>query len=100
MTWLAAERATGSGSVRSYWLTRFLFLRLLGLLYVVAFLIIVDQWQPLLGSHGLLPAREVLDGLAAAHGRGLLTFLRLPTLFLFDPSDTAFRIGGYVGLAL
>ncbi len=100
MTWFAAERATGGGNVPSYWLTRFLFLRLLGLIYVVAFLIIVNQWQPLLGSHGLLPAREVLDGLAQTRGRGLLTFLRLPTLFLFDPSDTAFRVGGYVGLAL
>jgi len=84
----------------SYWLTRALFFRLLGLVYVVAFLVIVNQWQPLLGSHGLLPAREVLDGLAEAEGRGLSTFLRLPTLFLFDPSDAAFRIGGYVGLAL
>src|SRR6266850_937781 len=84
----------------SYWLTRALFFRLLGLVYVVAFLIIVNQWQPLLGRHGLLPAREVLDGLAEAEGRGLSTFLRLPTLFLFDPSDAAFRVGGYVGLAL
>jgi hypothetical protein len=84
----------------SYWLTRFLFLRLMGLIYVVAFLIIVNQWSPLLGSHGLLPAREVLDGLGETHGRGLLAFLRLPTLFMFDPSDTAFRVGGYVGLAL
>ena len=84
----------------SYWLTRALFFRLLGLVYVVAFLVIVNQWQPLLGSHGLLPAREALDGLAEAEGRGLSTFLRLPTLFLFDPSDAAFRVGGYVGLAL
>lgn len=84
----------------SYRLTRFLFLRLLGLVYFVAFLVVVNQWEPLLGRHGLLPAREVIDGLAAADGRGLRTFLRLPTLFLFDDSDTAFRVGGYVGLVL
>ena len=84
----------------SYWLTRFLFLRLLGLVYVVAFLIIVNQWQPLLGSHGLLPAREALDALGETKGRGLLAFLRLPTLFLFDASDAAFRVGGYAGLLL
>jgi hypothetical protein len=42
----------------------------------------------------------MLDGLAEAEGRGLSTFLRLPTLFLFDPSDAAFRLGGYVGLVL
>ena len=42
----------------------------------------------------------MLDGLSEAEGRGLFTFLRLPTLFLFDASDAAFRIGGYVGLVL
>lgn len=77
-----------------------MFLRLLGLVYAVAFLIVVNQWQPLLGSHGLLPAREVLDGLGSTQGRGLGTFLRLPTLFLFDPSDAAFRLGGQLGLVL
>ena len=30
----------------SYWLTRFVFLRLLGLVYIVAFLVVVNQWQP------------------------------------------------------
>src|SRR5207245_2710357 len=84
----------------TYWLTRFAFLRLLGLVYVVAFAIVINQWDPLLGSHGLLPAREVLDEVAASHGRGLLTFLRLPTLFLFDDSDAVFRVGGWIGLAL
>ncbi len=77
-----------------------MFLRLLGLVYVVAFLIVIDQWEPLLGSRGLLPARELLDAVADAHGRGVGTFLRLPTLFLFDSSDSAFRAGGWVGLVL
>jgi len=99
VTWLAAERAIGSGS-SSYWLTRAIFFRLLGLIYAVAFLIVVHQWQPLLGSQGLLPAREVLDGITENQGNGLFTFLRFPTLFLFDPSDAAFRAGGYVGLVL
>jgi hypothetical protein len=81
-------------------LTRFLFLRLLGLVYLVAFLIVVNQWPPLLGSHGLLPARELLDSLAAGRGRGLATFLGLPTLFWLDAGDAAFRAGGYVGLVL
>jgi hypothetical protein len=84
----------------AYWLTRFAFLRMLGLVYVVAFAIVVNQWEPLLGAHGLLPAQAMLDDVAASHGRGLLTFLRLPTLFLFDSSDAAFRAGGYLGLGL
>jgi hypothetical protein len=84
----------------SYWLTRFVILRALGLVYVVAFAIVVNQWQPLLGSRGLLPARELLEAVAASHGRSVFTFLRLPTLFLFESSDAAFRTFGYVGLAL
>ena len=71
----AAAPDAGARPEDSYWLTRFLFLRLLGLVYVVAFAIVVNQWQPLLGAHGLLPARELLDGVAASHGRTLGTFL-------------------------
>ena len=62
----AARRAS------SYWLTRFVFLRLLGLVYSVAFLIVVRQWPPLLGSGGLLPAASFLDAVGAAQGRGPL----------------------------
>jgi Lipase maturation factor len=84
-------------SASTYWLTRFVFFRLLGLVYAVAFLVVVLQWEPLLGSHGLLPARNFLD--EVRRGRGIpFVFLRLPTLFWLDDSDAAFRIGGFVGL--
>jgi len=84
----------------SYWLTRFLFLRLLGLVYAVAFLVILYQWPPLLGSSGLLPAREFLEAVGAEHGRSLSTFLSVPTLFWLDASDAAFRAAGSAGLVL
>jgi len=84
----------------SYWLTRFVFFRLLGLVYSVAFLIVVRQWPPLLGSHGLLPAASFLDEVAGVHGHGLGAFLRLPSLFWLNASDAAFRGGGYLGLVL
>src|SRR6266542_2562052 len=84
----------------SYWLTRFLFLRLLGLVYTVAFLVTLNQWPPLLGSRGLLPAREFLDAVGAQHGRSLSTFLSVPTLFWLDASDGVFRAAGLAGLVL
>jgi hypothetical protein len=84
----------------SYWLTRFVFLRLLGLVYTVAFLIVVLQWHPLLGSDGLLPAASFLDAVGEDQGRGVGGFLRLPTVFWLDASDAPFRAGGYVGLGL
>jgi hypothetical protein len=83
----------------SYWLTRFLFLRLLGLVYVVAFLIVVNQWDALLGSHGLLPAAPFLERLGAGQS-SLSAFFHWPTLFWLNASDTAFRVGACVGLAL
>jgi hypothetical protein len=83
-----------------YWLTRFVLLRALGLVYTVAFAIVVNQWRPLLGSHGLLPAQTFLDDVGRAYGRGFSTFLRLPSLFWLDASDSAFRAGGYLGLGL
>ena len=39
-----------------YWLTRFLILRWLGLVYFVAFLSLANQVLPLIGKDGLLPA--------------------------------------------
>jgi hypothetical protein len=84
----------------SYWLTRFVFLRLLGLVYAVAFLIVVNQWLPLLGRHGLLPAADFLDAVGRAWGPGLATGLRLPTVFWLGASDVVFRVAGILGLAL
>jgi hypothetical protein len=45
-----------------HWLTRFLVLRLLGLVYLMAFLTWVTQGPALFGSRGLLPAVAVSGG--------------------------------------
>jgi hypothetical protein len=42
----------------SYWLPRFLILRLLGFVYAVAFLVAAQQLVPLIGEHGLTPAND------------------------------------------
>jgi hypothetical protein len=42
----------------SYWLTRFVILRLLGFVYAVAFLVAAQQLLPLIGEHGLTPAND------------------------------------------
>ena len=65
-------------------LTRWLFLRLLAFIYLVAFLSFWQQCDGLIGPHGILPAAETLDRIQAAANqsdRGLLyAFLRAPTL--------------------
>ncbi|HEX8281695.1 MAG TPA: hypothetical protein VF551_09970, partial [Chthoniobacterales bacterium] len=52
----------------SYWLTRWVMLRLLGLLYAIAFLVAANQILPLIGSNGLLPVGDFLEGVSAALG--------------------------------
>jgi hypothetical protein len=73
------------GEPRRYVLTRWLILRLLGVVYLFAFLGIVWQGLPLLGAHGLTPAAAYVDAL---RGDGQ-TFWDVPSLFLLDSSDAA-----------
>jgi len=58
----------------SYWLTRFLILRLLGFVYAVAFLVAAQQLVPLVGERGLTPATHFSSGdsitTRLARGRG------------------------------
>ena len=70
---------------RHYVLTRWLILRLLGVIYLFAFLGIVWQGLPLLGAHGLTPAAAYVDQL---RGDGQ-TFWDVPSLFMLDSSDAA-----------
>src|SRR5262245_5001262 len=53
---------------RTYWLTRFVILRLLGVVYLVAFLVLVRQALPLIGHDGLLPADAYVARLAEHFG--------------------------------
>ena len=48
----------------TYWLTRFLILRLLGVIYAVAFLVAINQIIPLIGANGLLPVGIFLKRVA------------------------------------
>src|SRR3954467_4821574 len=73
----------------SYWLTRFMILRMLGLVYAVAFLVAINQIVPLIGAHGLLPADIYLKQVSAALGSAGAGFMRLPSLFWFWHTDTA-----------
>ncbi|MGH9032270.1 MAG: lipase maturation factor family protein, partial [Acidimicrobiia bacterium] len=43
-----------------YWLSRLLFERALGAIYLIAFLVARNQFRPLLGERGLLPAPRFL----------------------------------------
>src|SRR5437867_5111228 len=73
----APEPPPGRGRVRD------VFLRLLGVIFLAAFLSLLVQVRVLFGRDGLLPAGAYLD---AVRARGMLA---VPTLFWLDASDRA-----------
>src|SRR5712671_3446005 len=84
----------------SYWLTRFIILRLLGFVYAIAFLIAANQLVPLIGEHGLTPATDFLSMVQTQLGSRSAGMLRVPTLFWFGISDDTLWVFCWVGLAL
>jgi len=85
---------------RSYWLTRFLILRLLGIVYAVAFLVAINQVLPLMGTKGLTPMADYLKNVSAALGGTGAGFRRLPSLFWFWHSDTVLLTVAWIGFIL
>ena len=77
--------------IGSYSVARFIFQRLLGLIYLVAFLIIVNQFKGLCGDQGLLPVRLFVKR---------VDFWDSPSLFWFKNSDAFIMTMAYLGLAL
>lgn len=74
-----------------YELTRFIFQRALGVIYLTAFLIFLNQGPALIGERGLLPAQLFLRK---------FSFWNMPTLFHFRFSDQWMRIVGCLGIGL
>ena len=84
----------------TYWLTRFLILRLLGGIYAVAFLAVINQIIPLIGANGLLPVGIFLKHIGEALGSTGAGFVRLPSFFWFVHSDTDLLTAAWIGLVL
>jgi hypothetical protein len=83
-----------------YWLTRFVILRLLGVIYAVAFLVAFNQLVPLIGANGLLPVGPYLKAVSDTFGSATAGFVRLPSLFWFWHSDAALITVSAIGLVL
>jgi hypothetical protein len=80
----------------TYWLTRFVLLRLLGFVYLFAWLSLALQVRALIGHRGILPADLFLQKLQA-YGAG---FWQVPSLFWLGLNDTVLVIGAWTGVAL
>ena len=85
-------------AARANWI----FLRILGVVYVVAFGSLAVQVVGLIGANGILPAHAYMDGaraFVAAQHIGIDRYRLLPTLCWIDASDAFLRalsIGGVV----
>jgi hypothetical protein len=86
--------------LESYWLTRFVMLRLMGAVYAVAFLATAKQIVPLIGSHGLTPLDLVLQYIRDNHGSVASAFIHSPSLFWFTHSDAALQTTAWIGFSL
>jgi hypothetical protein len=85
----------------TYVFTRFAVLRLLGLVYFVAFYSAVRQLGPLIGPRGLLPADVLLWGEVATAGSRAAAFWQSPTIFLWTgASEAALAAVCWVGTLL
>src|SRR5262249_60153620 len=79
-------------------LSRWLFLRLLGVVYLIAFASLLAQLRGLIGEHGLLPVNEYLARAQDTYGDG--AWRLLPTLLWLDSTDRGLLMVSAGGMAL
>src|SRR2546421_7040551 len=110
MEWLAAQVQAALAGVdefarwlvgaadgkSSYELTRWVFLRALGVVYLIAFLSLWPQLRGLIGPQGILPAQDLLA--AARRQLGGERFHLVPTLFWIDGGPTALHLACALGV--
>jgi len=81
-----------------YQIITWLFLRLLGLIYLVAFISFAVQASALIGADGVLPVEYYLN--AVKEQLGTDAYMRLPTLFWFSPVDSFIKFVCIAGIVL
>jgi hypothetical protein len=81
----------------SFFLTQWVFLKLLAAIYIVAFASLAVQVLGLIGSHGVSPAHDYFARVAASFGP--MRMLALPSVFWWDSSDQTLQGIAYAGVA-
>ncbi|HEY2806788.1 MAG TPA: lipase maturation factor family protein [Gemmatimonadales bacterium] len=87
---MSIESLFGADPTAEYWVTRWLLQRSLAGIYLVAFVAAVNQFRPLLGSHGLTPVPFFVSRVG---------FWRSPSLFFFHYSDGLAAALSWLGAA-
>ena len=83
---------------KTYRISSWLFIRLIALIYLAAFLSMSVQITGLVGMEGILPVSNYLD--AAEQALGTIAWLRLPTVFWLNASDNFLLLTCYAGAVI
>jgi lipase maturation factor len=75
----------------SYWYSRLFLERGLALIYLIGFIVAVNQFVPLLGERGLQPVGRFVEA---------VPFRASPSLFFLQPTDATFRPAAWIGILL
>lgn len=94
---MLGQSASTTNEPLSFVLSRWLFLKLLGLVYLIAFGSLVPQLTGLVGTNGLLPIEQYLERSYALLGTE--AYYQLPTLLWLWPSDIGLLSACVLGLA-
>ncbi len=79
-------------------LTQWIFVRMLAVIYAIAFGSLTVQVKGLLGAHGILPVADYL--MVVAENTGAMRFVYVPTIFWMNASDAALQGVCYAGIAI
>ena len=74
-----------------YWLSTFIIQRGLGFIYLIAFLVAINQFRPLLGENGLMPVPRFINR---------IPFKKSPSIFHWHYSDSFFGVIAWTGFFL
>ncbi len=93
----ALQWLVGSSRGSTYAVSRWIFLRALGLIFLIAFVSLWVQVKGLIGSQGILPVQDLLRSAQAQLGPE--RYRLLPTLLWVNASDTALTVVCALGTA-
>ena len=92
------SRNTSDPAANSYTIASWWFVRCIALIYFAAFYSLSGQVTGLVGVNGILPVQYFLQNIETQLGD--IGWLRVPTLFWLDASDTSLVMACYAGMAL
>ena len=97
--WARLREFSSLGGGATYLWPRWIFLRAVGLVFVVVFTGIIGESDALIGPGGLAPLPGLIAQLRAAAPSAIDAFLKAPTLLWFQPGPGAVVTLAWTGLA-